>query len=136
MKPGTAAKAFILNSRNELLLIKRADDDAHKPGTWEVPGGRLEPGEDLISGLKRETKEESGLDVEVADKLKFYDFVREDGQKIHMTTFLCRPASNSQPVVLSHEHTEHCWIRLEEACSRLIDDFHPDLKAILELRNL
>jgi len=30
----------------------------HKPGTWDIPGGRLELGEDPFLGLKRETHEE------------------------------------------------------------------------------
>jgi len=37
-----AVKSFIVNEKNELLLIKRRDDDVHKPGAWEIPGGRLE----------------------------------------------------------------------------------------------
>ena len=32
-------------------------------GYWELPGGHIEPGEDLIAALKREAKEEGGLEV-------------------------------------------------------------------------
>ena len=51
-----AVKSFIMNSENKLLLIKRRSNDVHKPGQWDIPGGRLELGEDPFLGLKRENK--------------------------------------------------------------------------------
>jgi len=35
-----AVKAFIVDD-NLLFIIKRSDKDVHKPGIWEIPGGRL-----------------------------------------------------------------------------------------------
>ena len=48
---GIAVKAFILNGKGELLLIRREKSDPHNPGTWEVPGGRLGLGENPFEGL-------------------------------------------------------------------------------------
>jgi len=121
-----AVKSFIVNNRNELLLIKRRDNDPHTPGAWEIPGGRLELGEDPFEGLKRETKEETGLDVEVLNPLKVHHFTREDGQKITMITFLCKPVSNS--VNLSKEHTNYLWAGLDNAISKLHSAFHEEVK--------
>ena len=42
-----AAKAFIIKE-GKLLLIKRRPNDPHKPGAWDIPGGRLELGEDPL----------------------------------------------------------------------------------------
>jgi 8-oxo-dGTP diphosphatase len=51
--------AVILDDRGRALLIQRRDN-----GHWEPPGGVLELGETIEDGLRRETREETGLDIE------------------------------------------------------------------------
>lgn len=46
----------------KLLMIQEED------GTWELPGGRAERGEDLIECLQRECREEMGLECEVLEQ--------------------------------------------------------------------
>lgn len=121
-----AVKSFIVNERGELLLIKRGGNNPHKPGVWEIPGGRLEPMEDPFEGLKREIKEETGLDVEVMNPLRIHHFTRDDGQKITMITFLCKPVSGS--VNLSNEHTEYLWIEMDNSFSKLHPAYHEEVE--------
>ena len=45
------------------ILVARRPDDAHQGGLWELPGGKLEPGEDPEAGLARELAEELGITV-------------------------------------------------------------------------
>jgi ADP-ribose pyrophosphatase YjhB (NUDIX family) len=52
------ATLLALNEGNEILLIKRTDNDC-----WGVPGGSMELGESIIDTLKRETREEIGFDL-------------------------------------------------------------------------
>ena len=128
MNFGIAVKSFIVNDKNELLLIKRNCKDQHKPGVWEVPGGRLEPGEDPFEGLKRETKEETGLEISVHNPLHVHHFIRDDGQKITMITFLCRTVSEN--VALSGEHSEYRWVSLNEAHEIICPNFIQDLNTL------
>jgi 8-oxo-dGTP diphosphatase len=46
------------------ILLSRRPDDKHLGGLWEFPGGKLEPGESLADGLRREIDEELGIRVE------------------------------------------------------------------------
>ncbi len=57
-----AQKAFILHKR-EVLLVRKSMDDPNQPSKWEVPGGRMDFGEDVDSHIIREVKEEVGLDI-------------------------------------------------------------------------
>lgn len=45
------------------LITKRVDTKAWAPGCWEVPGGAAMAGEDSLTAVKREIREETGLDV-------------------------------------------------------------------------
>ena len=131
-----AAKSFIVNDKNELLLIKRRNNDVMKPGMWEIPGGRLELGEHPHEGVKRETKEESGLDIEVKQIMDVRHFVRSDNQTITMLVFLCK--SLHQNVILSEEHTDHKWIPVEKAKEHLTKFFHKTIDTFnkLEMKRL
>ncbi len=128
-----AVKSFIVNEKGELLLIKRRDNDPHKPGVWEIPGGRIDLGEDPFEGLKRETKEETGLDVEVLNPLKIHHFTRDDGQRITMITFLCKPVSST--INLSKEHTEFLWTNMDESISKLHSAFHKEVEIFRKFFN-
>jgi ADP-ribose pyrophosphatase YjhB (NUDIX family) len=56
----TAGALCVENGR--LLLVRRAAEPFK--GQWDIPGGFLEEGESPLEGLRRELKEETGLDVE------------------------------------------------------------------------
>jgi 8-oxo-dGTP diphosphatase len=49
-----------------ILLTKRGKG-VHLPGMWELPGGRIEPGESAIEAAARELAEETGICVAQAD---------------------------------------------------------------------
>lgn len=104
-----AVKALIIDN-NKVLLLRRRSNDVHTPGALDIPGGRLEPGEDHLQGLKREVKEEANLEVEVKMPLQVNSFTRDDNQRITMIIFLCTPLSFD--VELSEEHVEYKWLDL------------------------
>ncbi|WP_163100032.1 NUDIX hydrolase [Peribacillus alkalitolerans] len=77
-----SAAAIILNEHNEILLIK-----GPRRG-WEMPGGQVEEGESLKQAAIRETKEESGIDIEI---LKFCGVFQNVNESICNTLFLGSP---------------------------------------------
>jgi ADP-ribose pyrophosphatase YjhB (NUDIX family) len=58
---------IILDDRGRLLLERRRDC-----GLWGLSGGRIEPGESIVSAAIREAKEETGLDVEITRLVGVY----------------------------------------------------------------
>ena len=59
--------AIVHDSGGRLLVIQRGQPPSQ--GSWSVPGGRLGVGEPPESGCAREVREETGLEVEVAELL-------------------------------------------------------------------
>jgi len=59
---GTGA---IIIEGDKILLVKRAYDP--NKGLWSIPGGLVRLGETLEEALKREVKEETGVEIEVGD---------------------------------------------------------------------
>jgi isoleucyl-tRNA synthetase len=63
-KTGRGAGALILNSKNEILLIRRNENNRRI--TWALPGGKVEKNETFREALEREVEEELGVKVESA----------------------------------------------------------------------
>ncbi len=56
-----SVKGMFFNEENKLMMIQEEN------GEWELPGGRIRKGEDLIDCLKRECIEETGLECQVLE---------------------------------------------------------------------
>ncbi|MDD5177902.1 MAG: NUDIX domain-containing protein [Candidatus Nanoarchaeia archaeon] len=125
-----AAKAFIVDGER-LLIIKRSSEDIQTPEAWEIPGGRLHLGEDPKAGLKRETKEETGLDIEVLHPIDVKHFTRNDGQTITMLIFLCRALNKN--IKLSNEHSGFEWIEMNKSKEKLTEFFHEHVDKYKEI---
>jgi 8-oxo-dGTP diphosphatase len=52
--------AVVRDEADQVLLVRRLDT-----GDWELPGGRVEPGESAVDALMREVAEETGLVADV-----------------------------------------------------------------------
>ena len=61
-----AVAGLVGNSQDEILLVR------HPRRGWEIPGGQVEEGENLVHALKREVKEEAGVDIGVGELAGIY----------------------------------------------------------------
>jgi 8-oxo-dGTP diphosphatase len=89
-----AAVGGVVIRDGAVLLIRRAFPP--RQGEWSLPGGQLELGESLADGVRREVREETGLEVEVGAVIEVFDRVHRDqagGIRYHfvIVDFLCRP---------------------------------------------
>jgi len=62
-----AASAVVTDERGAILLQLRADN-----GLWALPGGTMQLGESIATTAVRETKEETGLDIEITGLVGLY----------------------------------------------------------------
>ncbi len=68
----------IIIDRGRALVVRRATEPLK--GEWSIPGGVLELGETLRTGVAREAKEETGLDVLPLEVLDVYDRILADAE--------------------------------------------------------
>jgi len=100
----------IIIHQNKILVAKRSSKMS-LPGFWEFPGGKIENNESKEDCLKREIKEELGLEVLIKLKLtpSIYEYSEE--KKIELFPFICDWKSGDLEVL---EHEKVIWIGIEE----------------------
>lgn len=82
-----ACDAIIIQNE-KILLIKRAKEPFK--GWWAIPGGRLEDDETAEECLRREVKEETGIDIEQEKLIGIYSDPKRDPRGIVGAAYLCR----------------------------------------------
>ncbi|GIW46146.1 MAG: DNA mismatch repair protein MutT [Deltaproteobacteria bacterium] len=81
---------IIVTDEGKVVLIKRAFDPYKD--CWALPGGMVEYGETVEEAVRREAKEETGLDVEIERLVGVYsDPGRDPRGHFVSVSFLCRP---------------------------------------------
>jgi 8-oxo-dGTP diphosphatase len=107
------AVAFVIEHDDHVLLLKRSMAKDHGPGEWEVGSGRVKQGESPLDAVRREAREETGLDVDVVGPLDTFHFYRGKAQVETIgITFHCRAANGH--VRLSSEHDEARWVPIAQ----------------------
>lgn len=119
--PEPTVGALIFNPKGEIFLMK-----SHKwRGKYVIPGGHIELGEKMESALKRELKEETGLDISDIEFLLFQEFVFDEAfwKKRHFIffDFVCKTVSSK--VTLDSEGQEYIWVSLDEALKLPIEPY-------------
>ena len=99
------ATVLIFDIEKRLLLLKRTDNEC-----WGPPGGAVEPGEIVEEAARRETLEETGLEIEGMSLFGVFSgpdqyYRYPSGDEVHNVTivYLCHTAQGD--IHLSDEHT-------------------------------
>ena len=108
------AVAVVVVEGRKLLALRRAKTKDAAPGLWEVVSGRLRVGEDPFAGALRETREETGLEVEILERpVDCYAAKRGDAPMIVIAYAAQVSGGVSGPAFRrSKEHDDHRWVDL------------------------
>lgn len=117
---GVGVGALVGGHGGPLLMVRR--EGAHGAGTWSVPGGWVEFGEDPMDAAVREVKEETGITVRAIEPLGWTSTVHAEG--IHSVTLWvrCLHAGGHPRVVEPDKCPEVQWVSLAHVADlRLFD---------------
>lgn len=111
MKLFVATKAVIVEGGKILVLREAKYEEGTNEGKWDVPGGRINPEEPVLDGLRREVMEESGLEVEVGEVLAVHEtFPNIKGEDCHIVRIYYQAKPLNSKVILSLDHDKYEWV--------------------------
>lgn len=127
-----------LNHTGKILITQRSHHLDWRPGEWEIPYGRIDQFEDVQSGLRREVREEVGIEnIEIIKPLRVWHMFRGSEKaenEVIGITFQCR--TNQEEITLSDESTAYRWADLEEALSLMkVEGIRQDIQEAMASRN-
>jgi len=108
------ACAFIhqkIEGIEKVFLPKRAETKKFLPGVYELPGGHIDFGEDMIAGLKREVMEEFGMKISVGDPFVVFTYTNDikGSHSIEVIYFAKFDDDISNVHVNPEDHSEYGW---------------------------
>jgi len=104
----------VINDKNKYLLTKRRSPK-REWNKWQFPGGGLEFGENIEDCLKREIKEETGLEINIVKFIPKVFQIYKKQYNFHglFFVYLCTPSHN-QKVILNNEASDFGWFTYKE----------------------
>ena len=114
-----AVGAIIRDARGRVFVHRRGPDRRFLPGCWDLVGGHVEAGEDLLTALRREIEEETGWALSGTPALMHVeDWVADgpNGPEPHREFDFCVEVAGDlgRPRIERPKHVEFRWIGPEE----------------------
>lgn len=100
----------------KVFLPKRADTKKFLPGVYEIPGGHIDFGENIIDGLKREILEEFEVEVNVGDAFYAFDYTNEikGSHSAEIIYFATLKGSPEDIKLHPEDHSSFAWFSKDE----------------------
>lgn len=101
----------IIFRNSEVLLVRRGAEPAR--GKWSIPGGLMEVGEEVEEAVRREIREETGLEIEIGGLVEVINrVVRDEGGRVQfhyvLLDYWCRHRGGEPRA--DSDISEACWM--------------------------
>ena len=134
---GVGVGAIITDSQGRLFLARRGPKAKNERGLWEFPGGSVEFGETMAAALRREMREEFGIEIVIGKLLDVVDHIlKEEGQHWISPTFLCTLAAGEPNIREPEKCAEIGWFHPDKVPQELTQITRENLAHYLQTINL
>jgi 8-oxo-dGTP diphosphatase len=107
---GVGVGAIIVDNQGRLFLARRGPAAKNERGLWEFPGGSVEFGETMADALRREMREEFGIEITVGKLLDVVDHIlKEEKQHWISPSFLCTISAGEPRIMEPEKCAEIGW---------------------------
>lgn len=126
MKTFAIAKMIVVNNDGKFLVLRRSATDTRRPNQWDLPGGLVEDGDNIMATAIRETLEETEIEIMKCELVYAFSDHEEEFGSGTWTFFLSRV--NEDAVTISNEHDDSRWMNIDEALRQF--EYKRHLKAL------
>ncbi len=114
------ACAFIHHNFDGVMKLfwpQRALTKKFLPGVYELPGGHIDYGEDIVDGLKREIREEFGVVIKVGDPFGAFTYTNpiKGSHSVEIVYFAILADPPEMIRTNPEDHTSYQWVTLAQA---------------------
>ncbi|MDD2766277.1 MAG: NUDIX hydrolase [Candidatus Moranbacteria bacterium] len=133
MDKGIIVHAVLFNGNREVLLIRRSLSEDTLPGLWDIPGGTLDDGEDPEEGAIRETKEETGIDIQNLSLFHYTSNIDRKKNKQFIRLIFIGVCNETNILLNKEDHDQHQWVSIDKIPINIKTvEYLPSLFAILK----
>lgn len=132
-------KALIEDEQGKILLLKAPEwEKGNIEAHWDIPGGRIQTGGDVLDTLEREIEEETGINqIESSEFITAVisnHQIKLEDQMLGLVLMIYEvKVPSGCKITLSNEHTAFEWFDKKEAAMRLTDKYPPEFTEKLPL---
>ena len=131
---GVGVGAVILNEKGEILLLLRRERP--EAGRWTIPGGAVEWFETCVDALRRECREELGVEIDIVRILTVVDhIVKEEGAHWVSIEYLASIADGEVTNACIQENEQVTWFSLDKLPDKLSLPTVAAVQSYLSIRN-
>lgn len=113
----------IIKQDDKVLLLRRVGGNPKYERLYELPGGKIDFGEDPKAGLLREVTEETGLEVTTLQLFDVYSTFDIDEKRQYISLVFWASIKAGERIELSSEHDKYMWKKLSDIQLNDVTDF-------------
>ncbi|MFH0929336.1 MAG: NUDIX domain-containing protein [Candidatus Aenigmatarchaeota archaeon] len=117
------ASAFI-EKDGKYLVLQRSDKNMTNKGRWQLPEGKVRPGENLLKALRREILEETSTMLTSVKLFGIHSNIMRKGRGIFRVVRVVFKCKTIGKIKLSKDHKDYKWASLKENLE-FMDGFDP-----------